>query len=195
MTSSWYIVAPPKWRHCNTYSGIGSKYFFEKKYVAIFPRSGAHDGERNLLLSASKGLCCKKMTYVMFMGSNEHHYPSCLDSVYSRKTLHLICEPARCLGRGWRAFSGNIPHRASVGLAPLYVHRTAMGIHQKCDVDESRPNHGCPCRKAAVVIGKPGFVIWFARSCGVLNGDGHVIGIRLCSARAKGPGTVALHAT
>ena len=43
---------------------------------------------------------------------------------------HLICEPARCLGRGWRAFSGNIPHRASVGLAPLYVYRTAMGIHQ-----------------------------------------------------------------
>ena len=28
-----------KWRHCNTYSGIGSKYFAEKKYVV-------------------KGICC-----------------------------------------------------------------------------------------------------------------------------------------
>ena len=28
--------------------------------MAISPRSGAHDGERNLLLSASKGLCCQK---------------------------------------------------------------------------------------------------------------------------------------
>ena len=47
-------------RHCNTYSDIGSKYFFQKKkYVAISPRSGAHAGERNLLLSARKGLCCK----------------------------------------------------------------------------------------------------------------------------------------
>ena len=31
--------------------------FFEKKYLAISPRSGANGGERNLLLSASKGLC------------------------------------------------------------------------------------------------------------------------------------------
>jgi len=53
-----------KWRHCNEYYGIGSKYFFGK-YVAISPRSGAHDGERNLLLSASKGLCCKKRRTLM----------------------------------------------------------------------------------------------------------------------------------
>ena len=58
--TSFYVIAPSKWRHYNTYSGIGSIFFSKKKYVAISPRPGAHDGERELLLSASKGLCCKK---------------------------------------------------------------------------------------------------------------------------------------
>ena len=42
----------------NKFLRIG--FFPKKKYVAIFPRSGAYVGERNFLLSASKGLCCKK---------------------------------------------------------------------------------------------------------------------------------------
>ena len=41
-----------KWHHCKTFSDIRSKYFFEKKYVLISPRSGAHVGERSLFLSA-----------------------------------------------------------------------------------------------------------------------------------------------
>jgi len=40
-------------RHCNAYSGTGSKYFFRNKYVAISRRAGEHAGERILLLSAS----------------------------------------------------------------------------------------------------------------------------------------------
>ena len=40
-----------KWRHCNTYSGIGSIFFSKKKYVPIYPRpAGAHVRERSLLL-------------------------------------------------------------------------------------------------------------------------------------------------
>ena len=47
----------PKWRHWNTYSSIGSKYFFSKKSTGRYaispsPWAGAHVGERNLLLSA-----------------------------------------------------------------------------------------------------------------------------------------------
>ena len=38
-------------RHCNEYSGTGSKDFSIKKYVAISQRAGAHAGERISLLS------------------------------------------------------------------------------------------------------------------------------------------------
>ena len=40
-------------RHCNAYSGNRIEIFFEKKYVAISQRAGAHVGERILLLSAT----------------------------------------------------------------------------------------------------------------------------------------------
>ena len=39
-------------RHCNAYSGTGSKFFSKKKYTAISQRAGAHVGERILFLSA-----------------------------------------------------------------------------------------------------------------------------------------------
>ena len=67
--------------------------------------------------------------------ADEHHYSSRLDAFHGWEAFHLICEPARCLGRSWRAFSDDISHRAGVGLASLYVHRTAVGVYQKRNVD------------------------------------------------------------
>ena len=57
-----------------THNPVSARHIFsKKKYVAISPRSGAYDGERNLPLSASKGRYCKKTTFPKAAGSIDNY--------------------------------------------------------------------------------------------------------------------------